>query len=75
MSAAFLVKYRGPSGDCPNAVVSFNSTSGKCVAGVASRVKELLVRARGGAWQDHEVTLREVTYLGPAFLAEHIDIV
>jgi hypothetical protein len=67
VSAAFRVKYRGPTGDCPDAVVTFRTGDGECAADVAKDIKKRLVDARGGAWKEHEVTVRAIEYLGPWF--------
>jgi hypothetical protein len=69
MAAAYLVKYRGPTGDCPDCVVIFDSP-GECVAEFAQRIQDTLVKARGGHWQPHDVRLYGVTYLGPWFSGE-----
>lgn len=67
MSAAFRVKYRGPSGDCPDAVVTFESPCGECAGELAKSIKERLVKARGGCWEMRDVTIREIVYIGPWF--------
>jgi hypothetical protein len=67
MSAAYRVKYEGPNGDCPDAVVTFHSDRGECVAELASEIKERLVKARGGQWDARKVIIREIAYIGPWF--------
>lgn len=69
MAAAYRVKYRGPTGDCPDCVVVFDSP-GECVAEFAEAIKDTLVKARGGSWQSHDVHLYEVVYVGPWFNGE-----
>ncbi len=70
MAAAFLVKYRGPNGNCPNAVVVFDVMKGDCIGELASKAKQTLVAARGGAWAKREVTIQQMKYLGPWFPAK-----
>lgn len=72
MAAAFLVKYIGPIGECPDAVVVFDSP-GDCVAEFAKRIQATLVEARGGCWNEHDVRIREIQYLGPWFRGKNHD--
>lgn len=67
MAAAFRVKYRGPTGDCPDAVVIFDGGYGECAAELATQIKQALVKPRGGHWQSHDVMIREIVYIGPWF--------
>jgi hypothetical protein len=71
MAAAYLVKYRGPSGKCPDAVVIFDTGDGEDLAKLAAMAKEALVRARGG-WKPHQVSIEGMTYLGPWFSACYV---
>lgn len=68
MAAAYLVKYSGPRGEaCPDCVVPIQPHAGECIGELAARIKTAIVRARGGSWKGHDVTLRKVEYLGPWF--------
>ncbi len=65
MSAAFLVSFRGPNGDCPDTVFTVDSPWSECCADFAAMVKQQIVSDRGGLWKDHQVTIRSIRYLGP----------
>ena len=67
MAAAFLVSYRGPSGDCPDCVIPVDSPESECVADQAATIKNTIVSARGGNWKPTDVVIRKIEYLGPWF--------
>lgn len=69
MSAAYRIKYRGPTGDCPDAVVTFEAPI-ECAVELAQKIKQSLISPRGGHWEPHDVTVREIIYLGPWFHGE-----
>ena len=67
MAAAYRVKYRGPHGPCPDAVVIFDGGRGEDLAELAPLAQRILVDARGGVWPEHVVKLEAMQYLGPWF--------
>ncbi len=67
MAPAYLVKYNGPRGACPDAVVTLALWSDECAGDQAAKIKQAIVSARGGEWNDRDVTIREIRYLGPWF--------
>ena len=73
MAAAFRVKSQGPGGDCPDGIVPFDSP-GECVAEFADRIKDVLVSARGGDWEPHDVTIIKIEYVGPWFTERRVGV-
>lgn len=66
MSAAFLVKYKNPTGsECPPAVVTFDTVDGENIGELAPLIYQRLLKPRAHHWSHLKIT--SIEYLGPWF--------
>jgi hypothetical protein len=72
MAAAYLVAYRGPTGECPDAVVCFEGGAGENIAVLAPKAQRCLARYRGNNWNERDVQISSMQYLGPWFMSDPI---
>ena len=68
--AAYRVSYCGPTGPCPDAVITFSTD--ECgalfdITPLAGKARGILVDARGGAWRHHDIAITGMQYIGPWF--------
>lgn len=66
MSAAYRVRYRGPSGPCPDAIVTFGPDWSEDIAHLGLAIKRSLLAGRAG-WTALSVQITAIEYLGPWF--------
>jgi len=69
MASAYLVKYSGPNGPCPDAVVTVDFNHEDDIVCVAAIARQTLATSWNRFWKPAEVLISSIAYLGPWFPA------
>ncbi|MAT38103.1 MAG: hypothetical protein CL946_00715 [Ectothiorhodospiraceae bacterium] len=65
MTVAYRVSYSGPNGECPDCVIPLDGSVGDCVTEQAAVIKRTLVCSGGLDWEEDDVVIRKIEYIGP----------